>query len=52
MTADEARDALDALGAERQAEDREADAMQAAMDAAAQAAEEAIAAEFLAGEIS
>jgi hydrogenase expression/formation protein HypC len=48
MTADEARDALDALGAERQAEDREADAMQAAMDAAAQAAEEAIAAEFLA----
>jgi hydrogenase expression/formation protein HypC len=52
MTADEARDALDALGAERQAEDREADAMQAAMDATAQAAEEAIAAEFLAGEIS
>jgi len=57
MTADEARDALDALGAERQAEDREADARQkamgqAAMDAAAQAAEEAIAAEFLAGEIS
>ena len=44
MTADEARDALDALGAEREAEDREADALQAAMDAAAQAAEEAMAA--------
>ena len=40
MTAEEARDALDALGAEREAEDREADARQkamgqAAMDAAA-----------------
>ena len=34
MTAEEARDALDALGAEREAEDREADAIeQAAMDA-------------------
>ena len=29
MTAEEARDALDALGAEREAEDRKADALQA-----------------------
>ncbi len=43
MTAHEARDALDALGAEREAADREADAMTAAMDAAAQAAAEAMA---------
>ena len=44
MTAEEARDAVDALGAERRAEDHEAAAMQAAqaaMDAAAQAEEEA-----------
>ena len=60
MTAGEARDALDALGAEREAADREADALEAdaleadaleadaleaAMDAAAQAAEEAMAAD-------
>ena len=38
MTPAEAADALDALGAEREAEDREADAMQGAMDAAAAAA--------------
>jgi hydrogenase expression/formation protein HypC len=47
MTAAEAQDALDALGAEREAADREADAQQAAMDAAAQAQEEAIAARWL-----
>jgi hydrogenase expression/formation protein HypC len=47
MTAAEAQDALDALGAEREAADREADALQAAMDAAAQAQEEAIAARWL-----
>jgi len=47
MTAEEAQDALDALGAERAAEDREAAAMQAAMDAAAQAEEEAIAARWM-----
>ena len=47
MTPAEARDALDALGAERAAEDREAAALQAAMDAAAQAEEEAIAARWL-----
>jgi hydrogenase expression/formation protein HypC len=47
MTAQEAQDALDALGAERAAEDREADAMQAAMDAAAQATEEAMAARWM-----
>jgi hydrogenase expression/formation protein HypC len=47
MTAQEARDALEALGAERQAADREADAMQAAMDAAAQAAAEAMAARWM-----
>jgi hydrogenase expression/formation protein HypC len=35
MTAQEARDALDALGAERRAADREADAQQAAMEQAA-----------------
>jgi hydrogenase expression/formation protein HypC len=34
MTPAEAADALAALGAEREAEDREAEAMQAAMDAA------------------
>ena len=50
MTADEARDALDALGAEREAADREADAMAAAMDAAAQAAAEAMAAEAMAAD--
>ena len=51
MTAQEARDALDALGAEREAADREADALEAAMDAAAQAAEEAMAEEAaMAGE--
>ena len=44
MTAQEARDALDALGAEREAADREADALEAVMDAAAQAAAEAMAA--------
>ena len=38
MTPAEAADALAALGAEREAEDHEADAMQAAMDAAAAAA--------------
>ena len=47
MTPAEAQDALNALGAERAAEDREAAAMQAAMDAAAQAEEEAIAARWL-----
>ncbi len=35
MTAEEARDALAALGAERESADREAPAVQAAMDAAA-----------------
>jgi hydrogenase expression/formation protein HypC len=35
MTAEEARDALDALGAEREAADREADALQAVMEQAA-----------------
>ena len=48
MTEAEARDALEALGAERAAEDREAAAMQAALDAAAQAQEEAIAARWMA----
>ena len=47
MTPEEAADALDALGAERAAEDREAVALQAAMDAAAQAEEEAIAARWM-----
>jgi hydrogenase expression/formation protein HypC len=47
MTAAEAQDALDALGAEREAEDREVAAMQAAMDAAAQAEEDAIAARWM-----
>ncbi|HEU5387985.1 MAG TPA: HypC/HybG/HupF family hydrogenase formation chaperone [Streptosporangiaceae bacterium] len=47
MTPAEAQDALDALGAERKAGDREAAALQAAMDAAAQAEEEAIAARWL-----
>ena len=47
MTAAEAQDALDALGAEREAADREADALQAAMDVAARAQEEAIAARWL-----
>jgi len=47
MTPEEADDALDALGAERAAEDREAAALQAAMDAAAQAEEEAIAARWM-----
>jgi len=47
MTPAEAQDALDALGAEREAEDREAAALQAAMAAAAQAEEEAIAARWM-----
>jgi hydrogenase expression/formation protein HypC len=47
MTPAEAQDALDALGAERAAEDREAAAVQAALDAAAQAEEEAIAARWM-----
>lgn len=47
MTPEEAADALAALGAEREAENREADAMQAAMDAAAAAEEEAIAARWM-----
>ena len=47
MTPQEAADALDALGAEREAEDREAQTLQAAMDAAAQAEEEAIAARWM-----
>ena len=47
MTPQEAADALAALGAERAAEDREAAALQAAMDAAAQAEEEAIAARWM-----
>ena len=46
MTAQEAADALAALGAERAAEDREA-ALQAAMEAAAQAEEETIAARWM-----
>jgi hydrogenase expression/formation protein HypC len=47
MTPAEAADAVAALGAEREAEDREADAMQAAMNAAAAAEEEAIAARWM-----
>ena len=47
MTETEAQDALEALGAERAAEDREMAAMQAAMDAAAQAEEDAIAARWM-----
>ena len=47
MTPEEAADALDALGAERAAEDREAAALQATMDAAARAEEEAIAARWM-----
>ena len=47
MTPAEAADAVAALGAEREAEDREAAALQAAMDAAAQAEEEAIAARWM-----
>lgn len=47
MTPAEAQDALDALGAEREAQDREAAALQAAMDAAAQAEEDAIAARWV-----
>jgi hydrogenase expression/formation protein HypC len=47
MTEAEAADALEALGAERAAEDREVAALQAAMDAAAQAEEEAIAARWM-----
>ena len=46
MTAGQARDALAALGAEREAADREADALQAAMDAADHAVQEAIAGEI------
>jgi hydrogenase assembly chaperone HypC/HupF len=47
MTPQEAADALAALGAEREAENREAAALQTAMDAAAQAEEEAIAARWM-----
>jgi hydrogenase expression/formation protein HypC len=47
MTPEEAADALDALGAERAAEDREAAALQAAMGAVAQAEEETIAARWM-----
>jgi len=47
MTPQEAADTVAALGAEREAENREADAMQAAMDAAAAAEEEAIAARWM-----
>ena len=47
MTPAEAADALAALGAEREAENREAAALQTAMDAAAQAEEEAIAARWM-----
>ncbi len=47
MTAEEAQDAVAALGAEREAADREADALQAAIETAAQAQEEAIAARWL-----
>jgi hydrogenase expression/formation protein HypC len=47
MTSEEAADALAALGAERQAEDREAAALHTAMDAAAAAEEEAIAARWM-----
>jgi len=47
MTPEEAADALAALGAEREAEDREAAALHTAMDAAAQAEEEAIAARWM-----
>jgi hydrogenase expression/formation protein HypC len=42
MTAQEAADAVAALGAEREAQDQEMDAMQAAMEAAARAAEQAM----------
>lgn len=47
MTAEEAQDAVTALGAEREAADREADALQAAIETAARAQEEAIAARWL-----
>ena len=47
MTPQEAADALAALGAEREAENREAAVLQTAMDAAAQAEEEAIAARWM-----
>ena len=47
MTPEEAADALAALGAEREAENREAAALQTAMDAAAAAEEEAIAARWM-----
>ena len=47
MTPEEAADALAALGAEREAENREAAALQTAMDAAAQAEEETIAARWM-----
>jgi len=47
MTPQEAADALAALGAEREAENQEAAALQTAMDAAAQAEEEAIAARWM-----
>jgi hydrogenase expression/formation protein HypC len=47
MTPEEAAGALAALGAEREAENREAAALQTAMAAAAQAEEEAIAARWM-----
>jgi hydrogenase expression/formation protein HypC len=47
MTPEEAADALAALGAEREAENREAAALQTAMDAAAAAEDEAIAARWM-----
>lgn len=50
MTEQEAADALEALGAERTAQDSEADAMEAAMEAAARAAEQAMGAERAATE--
>src|SRR5580693_10706147 len=52
MTEQEAADALAALGAERMAQDRETDAMEAAMEAAARAAEQAMGAERAATEPS
>jgi hydrogenase assembly chaperone HypC/HupF len=52
MTEQEAADALTALGAERAAQDSEADAMEAAMEAAARAAEQAMGAERAATEPS
>src|ERR1700748_1968048 len=48
MTPEEAADALDALGAERAVEDRQAGTLQAARGAGGQAGEEAIAARCVA----